>query len=102
MQYADELKTQAVLSAEIGRKGGGARLAVQADRGWVPLGVGNSAWRQLPVRHFAGGKDGQHSALLQPLDGFLQSAPVALLRARRAQWIDKKATLLQFRNTLEQ
>ena len=59
----------------------------------IPSGVAHHAAVQVETRHLARRKDGQHAALLQPTQAFLDGPHIDGHRSARAERIDKGADL---------
>jgi len=102
MNHPEQLESNAVVPAKIDRESRGSGVANQANRCVIPLGVGDLRGGHLPLGDFAGRKDGEHAALVQPTQSLTQSPAVRFHGTVGLKGIDKDAMILELGYISEQ
>src|SRR5579885_1350646 len=101
MNHSHELKTNAVVTAEIEWQRGRASSSNQTHSRVTPLRISDVCGWHLPMRNFSRRKNTQHAARLQPRERGPKCLPVGFCGTIRVKGIHEDAVLLQFRNIPE-
>jgi hypothetical protein len=102
MQQSGQLKQEAVAAFEEHRHHGRTRAAHNAGGNRVPGRVADLPMPQLQVGHLSGGKDHQHAAGFDPIDGTADGAQVGAQGSGAIERVDREGNGAQLGDPVEQ